>query len=305
VAKGVVIVAAAGNSGKSIGWPAKYPGVIAVGATDSKDDIAWFSSRGPELAIAAPGVKVIQQTICDGGRNACEQFGAFSGTSMASPHVAGAAALLVGLGVSDADHVRAALTSTARAKGEPEKYGAGVLDIGAATSHTYLMHVLLRLVSLVVLALGLRSYIKGKKGEFNVGPGALFASLFAGVGLLAFGPFVHLASVMRGPTRTALELAMRPFGEWDQLLGTGLHHWLPLAGILPVAALVMIAFKSDRLRPTIGGFALGTAALCSQIAISADNAAPFGSVALRVWMGVNILLCLGVARLALDAKTRA
>ena len=50
---GVVVVAAAGNSGRRVGWPAAYPGVVAVSATDDTDKIAWFSSRGPEIAIAA------------------------------------------------------------------------------------------------------------------------------------------------------------------------------------------------------------------------------------------------------------
>ncbi len=72
LAKGVVVVAAAGNSGKSVGWPAAYPGVVAVSATDSSDKIAWFSSRGPEVSIAAPGVGVTQQTVCNGGRDKCE-----------------------------------------------------------------------------------------------------------------------------------------------------------------------------------------------------------------------------------------
>src|SRR5262249_43243121 len=73
--KGVTVVGAAGNSGRSVGWPAAYDGVIAVSATDANDRIAWFSSRGPELSIAAPGVGVTQQTVCEGGRNHCELFG--------------------------------------------------------------------------------------------------------------------------------------------------------------------------------------------------------------------------------------
>jgi len=60
IAAGVVVVAAAGNSGRSVGYPAGYPGVIAVSATDKNDNIAWFSSRGPEVAIGAPGVGVTQ-----------------------------------------------------------------------------------------------------------------------------------------------------------------------------------------------------------------------------------------------------
>ncbi|HSQ66554.1 MAG TPA: S8 family peptidase, partial [Polyangiaceae bacterium] len=101
VSKGTLVVAAAGNSGKSVGYPAAYPEVVAVSATDSNDKVAWFSSRGPEIAIGAPGVAVTQQTICNGGKDKCEVFGTFNGTSMASPHVAGVAAMLVAEGVTD------------------------------------------------------------------------------------------------------------------------------------------------------------------------------------------------------------
>jgi subtilisin family serine protease len=83
--RGVTVVCAAGNSGRSVGSPANAPLSIAVSAIDSGDQIAFFSSRGPEIAIAAPGVAILQQTICERGRNRCEQFASWSGTSMAAP----------------------------------------------------------------------------------------------------------------------------------------------------------------------------------------------------------------------------
>src|SRR5262249_2661375 len=160
-----------GNSGRSVGWPAAYPGVIAVSATDKNDNIAWFSSRGPEVVIGAPGVGVTQQTICEAGKNKCEQWGVFNGTSMASPHVAGAAALLVGQGVPDPGAVRAVLEATATPKEDKNLFGAGILEAGTATARTHWMHVAVRLAALVALAALVVRRIRQKGGKIEGGGG--------------------------------------------------------------------------------------------------------------------------------------
>jgi len=302
ISKGVIVVAAAGNSGKAVGYPAAYPGVIAVSATDQDDKIAWFSSRGPQVAIGAPGVAVTQQTICEGGRNKCEIFGTFNGTSMASPHVAGSAAMLVGLGVTDPDAVRAALARGAAPKDDPQLYGAGVLDTGASVAHVYWTHVAARLAALFGLFLLVHRRIKKHGGEPSMGPGVVFGALLAGVGLLPFAPLFGLAS-HAGPLRWVVELAMRPLGEWDLVLGASFHRWLPLASALPAMALTAFFFGAKRLKPTIGGVAVGSAALLTTIAIFADVSFPLGGFLLRVWTVLNALLCMWIARITLDKKS--
>jgi hypothetical protein len=135
-AAGVLHVAAAGNSGNcrgtgnSIGYPARYDQVIAVGATDQADARTCTSSTGPDLELAAPG-DWIPSSYLNG------DIAAGSGTSMASPHVAGAAALVMGAGVLDAAQARSLLIATAQDLGQgghDRQYGFGLVNAAGAVS---------------------------------------------------------------------------------------------------------------------------------------------------------------------------
>ncbi len=131
----VVVVAAAGNAGKrnanmnNVQYPAKYPEVIAVGATDSKDARAKFSSTGTGLDVVAPGV-TIWSTNNDG------KWKAASGTSMACPHVAGTVGLVLSNSLPGAGswtpelmhaHINASVEDLG-ANGRDSAYGYGLVD---------------------------------------------------------------------------------------------------------------------------------------------------------------------------------
>lgn len=130
--KGLLLVAAAGNSGPgmgTVGFPGKYKNVIAVSAIDSSNVIASFSSRGPEVELCAPGVNVLS-TIPGGG------YGTKSGTSMACPHVAGAAAVVWGSHrFSTNETIWNLLATTTDNLGNPgwdPEYGYGRVDVEKA-----------------------------------------------------------------------------------------------------------------------------------------------------------------------------
>ena len=129
-ARGAVIVAAAGNSGSNfVLYPARYPHVIAVAATNSANTQAGFSNYGPEVDLAAPG-DLIYSTRPGGS------YGYMSGTSMSAPFVSGLAAILRGIaGLGSADAIAWDLESTALdlgPAGQDQLYGYGLIQMDAA-----------------------------------------------------------------------------------------------------------------------------------------------------------------------------
>ena len=122
---GTLLVAAAGNDGPCsdcVSAPARYPKCVAVSATDENDDLAGFSSTGPEVELAAPGAGVYSTYYVN-------SYNTLSGTSMASPRVAGGAAQLAADGYSRGE-ARGRLKNTAADVSLSES--AGRLDIAAA-----------------------------------------------------------------------------------------------------------------------------------------------------------------------------
>src|SRR5829696_4176034 len=166
-AAGLLMVAASGNTvtfeeifgyGCPVAYPAAYDKVMATTFTNQNDALTGYSCTGSQVDFASPGDEIFS-TVPVGTCANCSRLGyaALSGTSMASPHLAGAVALLLSAGIADAndpglfDDVRARLCATAntgygvqsifgstpipKSDARYAKYfGCGVLDVGEAVT---------------------------------------------------------------------------------------------------------------------------------------------------------------------------
>ena len=124
---GSLLVAAAGNDGDgTTEYPAGLDQVVSVAATDATDNVAPFSNQNPDVEVAAPGVDILSAKLGGG-------YVRMSGTSMATPHVAGAVALLWGqVPSATAAAIRRRLDAAVDDLGAPGRdpaYGYGVVDL--------------------------------------------------------------------------------------------------------------------------------------------------------------------------------
>ncbi|HEY6912848.1 MAG TPA: S8 family peptidase [Myxococcales bacterium] len=263
--RGAVVVCAAGNSGsRGVSYPAAYPGAFAVSAVGPQGRLAPYSSFGPEVAIAAPGgdksqgeeAGVLQETLAEGSTTQAA-YRWFQGTSMATPHVAGAAALLMSLGVSDPGAVEGLLKSTAKdpAEGSGEKYGAGLLDAAAAVRKATLTWGVWRLLFALGLASLALRHARGI-GQLRAAekPGALFwAGLGVGAGALAM---LAPLGAERIPPLSFLAL---PPAAWPQRFLTPLAGYVGWSALAPFALALPARIARVPLQTAFGGLAAGLA----------------------------------------------
>lgn len=321
--KGVVMIAAAGNEGSnSSAYPARYPNVISVSATDAAGERAPYSNFGAGVDISAPGGsetgKIIQNTIDPSSGQSV--FVGFQGTSMAAPHVTGVAALIEASGVREPAEVLSILKQSARKVQEDplNHFGAGHLDAGAAVrlalkgkitfndffrwlrnsgylnpgfwldgGAVALLPKLGMVIGSYLLAWFLRNYL-----PFTLG---LNGGLILGSSGLFFLQGLYIFDLPQWPLRL-FGSSIPELGNVIQ--GSGILNPLFASVLIP---LVLIALLAGH--PVLKWFAIGSSigvAACLAVSAAVDpNLWLLGSGAIaRTYLGMNALLCLGLAYLA-------
>ena len=299
--RGVVIVAAAGNASRStVEYPARHDHVIAVGAVRFDRTLSFYSSYGRGLDIVAPGGDlrvdqngdgmpdgVLQNTIVNRDPSSFDYL-AWQGTSMATPHVAGVAALLVGAGITDPDAVEHAMRSSAMDLGDPEHYSSGLVQAGAAlhtaSSDYGAARGLLALVMLLGVAFGLR-----RRGELATRVGPALLTAFAVAGGLAIFAYV--------PGLGALGTTLAAGGPGTGAAMLGSHAaFFALSALVPLAAVALL-LHLGRARPILLGLCVGTAAFLVFEAIQHTVAlALIPWWAAGPWLLANAAACLWLGR---------
>jgi len=300
--KGVVTVCAAGNEHRGrVGYPAANKHAVAVSATDYGRQLTFYSNWGKDIDVAAPGGDtradkngdgapdgVLQNTIRI-GQPMENDYLWFQGTSMASPHAAGVAALVIASGVTNPDEVERVMKATAvhpnKVKWD-DKFGAGIIDAKAAVTASHQQYAPERTGLLGLLMLG---------GLAGLGLGATVTRRARVLGAIGFAGMLAWTSGVLGSVPLAYGLA-QTLSPW--LGASTFGSPLLFSAALPlVAALLLLRVRP--LRPLLVGLSFGYAALLLHGALvlpSVLTGLPGGEWIDRAWLLANAVGALVLGR---------
>jgi serine protease len=334
--KGVVIVAAAGNSGQNAaGYPARYPKVIGVAALDPTGNKTPYSNFGAGVDIAAPGGLTVGENTAGGilqetinPETGGSMFAAFQGTSMASPHVAGIAALIKASGITEPEDVARVIKESARKVEEDplNHFGAGHVDAGSAVQLALKGQITFRDFFRWLRDSGYlnpRFWIDGGAVALLPKIGMVLGSYLLAWFLRNYFPFQWSFSMMSGLVAGSSGLFfLRGFYIFDlpqwpmRMMGSSLPELgnaiagnsllNPIFASVFIPAILVVLFLGH---PTWKWIAIGTTiGVASCLTVSAFiSPAVWGlgsGILAQGFLAVNALLCLGLASLALKAETR-
>ena len=322
--KGVTVIAAAGNGGRRApSYPAAYDHVVAVAATQFDRSTTFYSQWGSFVDIAAPGGNtrvdqngdgrpdgVLQQTLKEGSLSE-HDFLLYMGTSMASPHVAAGAAMVISQGITHPDKVEEVLQRSADTserekydsdKEYTERYGAGIMRVDQAVQSAVLEQGSWRFgtgAGLLMLALlGLR-----RRETLLAAAPKLSVPLVGGAVLASSGLF--FLPLLMGDA-TWVSMLSRPLAELDMLIFGLDWHQNPLmaSALIPLGAYALMGHR-PRLRMLACGLAIGMAGFCLSEAVLMTSDVRWipGMDALdRVWLAGNGALSFAVGYLGLKSR---
>jgi serine protease len=334
--KGVVIVAAAGNSGQnSAGYPARYPKVIGVAALDPTGNKTPYSNFGAGVDIAAPGGLTVGENTAGGilqetidPETGGSTFAAFQGTSMASPHVAAIAALVKASGITEPEDITRILKESARKVTEDplNHFGAGHVDAGNAVQLALKGQITFRDFFRWLRDSGYlnpRFWIDGGAVALLPKLGMVVGSYLLAWFLRNYFPFQWSFSMMSGLVAGSSGLfflrgfyifdlpqwPMRMMGSSVPELGNAIAGNSVLnpifASVLIPAILVVLFLGHSTWKWIAIGTTIGVASCLTVSAVISPAVWGLGSgILAQGFLGVNALLCLGLATLALKAETR-
>ena len=287
-ASGVLVIAAAGNSGREgVHFPGALPTTLGVAALGPDGRPAPYSTFGRGVDLAAPGGDtrvadggILQDTVGPGGVG--HQYAAYQGTSMATPHVAGAAAILLSTGLS-ADEVEARLLRGARGASWDPHVGHGALDLAAALRGVAPEGSPVRALLGAVVAL-----LIGRLAGASI----RWLAVAATVGALVAGGAFFLAWVPLASWGPALRVLSVGLLHWPAALGwpalVGFPGWASAA--LPVGiALFLGAFRPTR--AVALGVAVGVGAHLLHGAVTAELPVWWLGTWSGPWLVANATVC--------------